>query len=198
MYHLGPYIWTRSRARLSPGRAMRAPKSASRACRAERGLWSRRRDARATTKVGLRRPPRAGQSVASPRLIWVASARMLRCVIRGTVGGTLATRYQRRLRAVRGRSFRPSRAREHARQWNDCEAEVLEELGQKLLPLTRAGGGVPGVVPRRRPPARVRPAAVSPAAVKDPSTWSVGSAGSSGSRSYRSRSPPRASSSTHS
>ena len=35
--------------------------------RAEQGPWSRRRDARTTTKAGLRRPSRAGPSVAPPR-----------------------------------------------------------------------------------------------------------------------------------
>jgi len=38
------------------------------ATRAEQGPWSRRRDARATTKAGLRRPSRAGPSVAPRRL----------------------------------------------------------------------------------------------------------------------------------
>jgi hypothetical protein len=43
-------------------RAQRPP------CRAKQGPWSRRRDARTTTKAGLRRPSRAGANVAPPRL----------------------------------------------------------------------------------------------------------------------------------
>jgi hypothetical protein len=41
----------------------------SRGSRALQGRWSRRRDARTTTKAGLRRPSRAGPSVARPRLM---------------------------------------------------------------------------------------------------------------------------------
>jgi len=40
----------------------------NRAFRAKRGPWSRRRDARTTTKAGLRRTSRASPSVAPPRL----------------------------------------------------------------------------------------------------------------------------------
>ena len=42
---------------------------ASCAIRAEQGPWSRRRDARTTTKAGVRRSSRAGPTLAPPRLL---------------------------------------------------------------------------------------------------------------------------------
>jgi len=70
--HLRPAlpVLVRPEARLWPDcRVCRLGSSLSKcaALRADQGPWSRRRDARTTTKAGLRRPSQAGPSVAPPR-----------------------------------------------------------------------------------------------------------------------------------
>ena len=77
----------------------------SRAFRAEQGPWSRRRDARTTTKAGLRRPSRASPSAAPPRSHPGTTA----FAPRAGTGSTASTRSQ---------SWRS----DHANQWRRTSA----------------------------------------------------------------------------